>query len=89
MSNGIAPEQAERHWEKTRSLMWTVLGIWFVFGFVIHLFARSLNEIVIFGFPMGFYFAAQGSLIAFVILIFWYAARQNRIDEEFGVDEER
>jgi putative solute:sodium symporter small subunit len=43
---------------------------------------------VILGFPLGFYFAAQGSLIAFVILIFWYAAKQNRIDEEFNVDEE-
>lgn len=89
MSNGIANGQAEKHWEKTRSLMWTVLAVWFVFGFVIHLFARPLNEIVIFGFPMGFYFAAQGSLIVFVILIFWFSARQNRIDEEFGVDEEQ
>lgn len=88
MSNGLTPERAEAHWGKTRTLMWRVLAIWFFFGFVIHLFARPLNEIVILGFPLGFYFAAQGSLIAFVILIFWYAARQNRIDEEFNVDEE-
>lgn len=88
-SNGMAPEKAEAHWARTRALMWTVLAIWFFFSFVIHLFARPLNEIVILGFPLGFYLAAQGSLIAFVILIFWYANRQNGIDEEFGVGEDR
>ena len=67
----------------------TVGSIWLFFGFIIHLFARQLNEIVIFGFPLGFYMAAQGSLIAFVVLIFWYAARQNRIDEDYGVAEDQ
>jgi putative solute:sodium symporter small subunit len=81
-------EKAMAHWAKTRNLMWLCLAIWFFFSFVIHLFARGLNEIVIIGFPIGFYFAAQGSLIAFVILIFWFADRQNRIDDEFGVTEE-
>lgn len=84
----ISDEKARAYWGKTSSLMWTVLAIWFFFGFVIHWFARPLNEIVIFGFPLGFYFAAQGSLIIFVIVIFWYAMRQNRIDEEFGVAED-
>jgi putative solute:sodium symporter small subunit len=47
-----------------------------------------MNNIVILGFPLGFYMAAQGSLIVFVVLIFWFAARQNAIDEEFGVAED-
>lgn len=82
-----AREAAEAHWRKTRRLMWITLAVWFVFGFAIHAFAPSLNQIVIFGFPLGFYMAAQGSLIVFVVLIFWYANRQNRIDAEFGLDE--
>jgi putative solute:sodium symporter small subunit len=86
--DGLTPERAVAHWTKTRSLMWTALAIWLVFSFIIHIFARSMNEIVIIGFPLGFYFAAQGSLIVFVVLIFWFAARQNRIDEEFGVAED-
>jgi putative solute:sodium symporter small subunit len=86
--DGLTPEKAVAHWTKTRSLMWITLAIWLVFSFVIHIFAPSLNEIVIIGFPLGFYFAAQGSLIVFVVLIFWFAARQNRIDEEFGVQED-
>lgn len=53
-----------------------------------HFFVTALNEIVIIGFPLGFYMAAQGSLIVFVVLIFWFASRQNRIDEEFGVAED-
>jgi putative solute:sodium symporter small subunit len=84
----IAPERAAAHWQKTRSLMWLCLVIWIFFSFVIHLFARQLNAIEIIGFPLGFYFAAQGSLIAFVVLIFWFANRQNKIDEEFDVHEE-
>lgn len=68
--------------------MWLVLAIWFVFSFVIHIFAPSLNKISIIGFPLGFYMAAQGSLIIFVILIFWYGNKQNDVDEEFDVAEE-
>ena len=69
--------------------MWTTLAIWFFFGFVVHFFVTPLNQIVILGFPLGFYMAAQGSLlIAFVILIFWFAYRQNKIDEECGVEED-
>lgn len=88
MSNGLSPERAQEHWRRTRGLMWVTLAIWFIFSFVIHLFARELNEIVIIGFPLGFYMAAQGSLIIFVILIFWFASKQNGIDEEFGVGED-
>lgn len=84
----LTPERAKEHWRKTSTLMWVVLAVWFFFGFVIHFFVHSLNQINFIGFPLGFYMAAQGSLIIFVILIFWYAHRQNAIDAEFGVDEE-
>jgi putative solute:sodium symporter small subunit len=68
--------------------MWVTLAIWAFFGFIIHFFVTPLNSIVILGFPLGFYMAAQGSLIVFVVLIFWFASRQNSIDEEFGVAED-
>jgi putative solute:sodium symporter small subunit len=67
--------------------MITALVIWAIFGFGIHAFARQLNEIVILGFPLGFYMAAQGSLIIFVALIFWFANRQDAIDRACGVAE--
>ncbi|MEX2641877.1 MAG: DUF4212 domain-containing protein [Acetobacterales bacterium] len=89
MSNGdMTPERRAQYWKATGGLMWFVLAIWFLASFVVHFFAPSLNAIVIFGFPLGFYIAAQGSLIVFVVLIFWFAARQNRIDEKFDVAED-
>ena len=88
MAGNLTPEKRVEHWQKTSKLMWTILFWWFSFSFVIHFFARQLNEIVIIGFPLGFYMAAQGSLIAFVVLCFWNASAQNRIDEEYGVAEE-
>ena len=77
----------QAYWAKTKSLMIITLVIWAIFGFGIHAFASALNEIVIYGFPLGFYMAAQGSLIVFVLLIFWFARRQDAIDREHGVAE--
>jgi putative solute:sodium symporter small subunit len=76
------------HWRKTTNLMWTHLAIWFFFGYVVHMFAPALNKIVILGFPLGFYMAAQGSLIAFVVQLFFFAKQQDNIDREFGVAED-
>ena len=76
------------HWQRTRGLMWVTLAIWFVFSFVVHWFADALNGASFLGFPLGFYMAAQGSLLVFVVLIFWFARRQDRIDRECGMAEE-
>lgn len=76
------------HWRRTRKLMFITLAVWFFFSFVIHFFVNSLNEIIFLGFPLGFYMAAQGSLIVFVVLIFWFAYKQNQIDEETGLAED-
>ena len=75
------------YWAKTKNLMITMLAIWAFFGFVIHFFVGALNNIVILGFPLGFYMAAQGSLIVFVAMLFWFARRQDAIDRECGVAE--
>lgn len=87
-SAAVDKATGEAYWKKTSGLMWTVMAIWFVAGFGIHLFAPMLNPIHILGFPLGFYMAAQGSLIIFVVALFWFARRQNQIDEEFGVQED-
>ena len=89
-AKGAAVDRAtgEAYWKKTSGLMWTVLAIWFVASFGVHLLAPMLNPIHILGFPLGFYMAAQGSLIIFVVALFWFGKRQNEIDEEFGVQED-
>ena len=78
----------EGHWAKTRSLTIIVLIIWFIFSFVVHWFAPSLNNMSFMGFPLGYYFAVQGSLAIFVVLIFFQNWRQDKIDDEFGVGEQ-
>ena len=78
----------EAHWAKTRNLTIVVLILWFIFSFVVHWFADALNGLSFLGFPLGFYMAAQGSLFIFVVLIFWLAHAQHKIDQEFGVAEE-
>ncbi len=77
-----------RHWERTRNLTYLVLVIWFIFSFVVHWFAGSLNNASFLGFPLGYYFAVQGSLAIFVILIFFQNWMQDKIDDEAGVSEE-
>jgi putative solute:sodium symporter small subunit len=78
----------ELYWSKTRSLMLLMIGLWVVFGYVVHMFVIPLNGIRIAGFPLGFYMAAQGSLIVFVVMLFWFARRQDQIDREAGVAED-
>jgi putative solute:sodium symporter small subunit len=80
----------EAHWRKTTNLMLTHLGIWFFFGYIIHMFVVPLNKITIpvLDFPLGFYMAAQGSLIVFVVQLFMFAKQQDNIDREFGVAED-
>ncbi|MCC6947320.1 MAG: DUF4212 domain-containing protein [Bradyrhizobiaceae bacterium] len=78
----------QSYWNDTSRLMWITLAIWFFFGYVIHAFVNVLNKITILGFPFGFYMAAQGSLIAFVVLLFWFAKAQDKIDRKHGVAED-
>ena len=81
-------KQNEAYWAKTRNLMIIVLALWAFFSFVVQMFVTDLNGINFIGFPLGYYMAAQGNLIAFVVIIFWYSNRQNKIDDEFGMKEE-
>ena len=86
----MADEAAQRqeHWRRTQNLMIVHLVIWFIFSFVVHWFAPQLNKLSFMDFPVGFYMAAQGSLIVFVVQLFVFDWQQNRIDEECGMAED-
>ena len=77
----------EKHWGKTKGLMILTLVIWFIFGYLIFMFGSSLNSSNFLGYPLAYYMCAQGSIVAFVVLIFWFANKQESIDEEFGFSE--
>jgi putative solute:sodium symporter small subunit len=80
----------EAHWRKTTNLMLIHLGLWVFFGYIVHMFVKVLNHVTIpiLNFPLGFYMAAQGSLIAFVVMLFVFAKQQDKIDREFGFAED-
>jgi len=81
-------EKRTQHWAKTRNLTIVILILWAFFAFVLPWNAHALNSIKFIGFPLGFYFTAQGSLIAFVVLIWVQNMFQDKIDDEFGMGEE-
>ena len=77
------------YWRANLRLMAWLLAIWFVVSYGCGiLFVEQLNEITIGGFKLGFWFAQQGSIYVFVVLIFIYMKKMNKIDRDFGVDEE-
>ena len=77
----------ERHWTKTRNLNTIVLILWVVFAIIIPWSAGSLNSVSFLGFPLGYYMCVQGSLIAFVALIWIQNWRQDQIDDEAGLGD--
>jgi putative solute:sodium symporter small subunit len=85
---GLDKEKLKAYWAFNIRLTTIVMVIWFVVTYVAIFFTPQLNNIVILGFPLGYYMGAQGSLIIFVILIFWYAFKMNAADKEYGVEEE-
>ena len=81
-------ENRQQHWAKTRNLTIIILIFWAIFSFVLPWYAHGLNSIKFIGFPLGFYFTAQGSLIAFVVMIFVQNWFQDKIDDECGFGDE-
>lgn len=78
----------QQYWKKNISYVLILMSIWFVvsYGFGI-LLVDPLNNIRLGGFKLGFWFAQQGSIYVFVILIFIYVRLMNKLDKEFDVDE--
>jgi putative solute:sodium symporter small subunit len=85
----LTHEQREAYWKYNVRLTTILLIIWFVVGYILGgVLAGPLNKIVILGFPLGYYIAAQGSLAIFVIEIAVYARLMNQKDLEYGIREE-
>ncbi len=82
-------ELAKAYWRENVKLLLSLLFIWALvsFGFGI-LFADVLNSIQFFGFKLGFWFAQQGAIYTFVVLIFVYVYKMNRLDEKYDVQED-
>ncbi|WP_225889784.1 DUF4212 domain-containing protein [Indioceanicola profundi] len=80
---------ARRYWAANLRTVAICLVIWFAVSYGAGiLFADALNNFRLAGFPLGFWFSQQGSIVIFLILIVYYAWRMNKLDREFDVDEQ-
>jgi putative solute:sodium symporter small subunit len=81
-------EMAVQYWKANIRLVAICLAIWFFVSYVCGiLLVDVLNQIHIGGYPLGFWFAQQGSIYTFVALIFIYATRMNKLDRKYNFDE--
>jgi putative solute:sodium symporter small subunit len=77
------------YWKATLALLTKILIIWALVSFGAGiLFAPLLNNIMLGGYPLGFWFAHQGSIYVFIVLIFYYAKKMNELDIRFDVHED-
>ena len=84
----MTPEQQAAYWKRNLSYIGVLLAIWagVSYGAAI-LLADVLDRVRVFGFPLGFWFATQGSIITFVVLVFVYVKLMNDLDRKYGVYE--
>jgi len=82
-------EDAKAYWKKNVGIMVKLMLVWFVVSFGCGiLLVDVLNTIQIGGYKLGFWFAQQGSIYTFVILIFVYSKKMGDLDRKYGVDDE-
>ncbi|WP_423999163.1 DUF4212 domain-containing protein [Maribacter sp. IgM3_T14_3] len=81
-------KNATAYWKENLGYLAILLTIWFIVSFVFGiLFVDELNTIKLGGFKLGFWFAQQGSIYVFVVLIFVYIRLMNKLDKKYGLDE--
>ena len=76
------------YWRKTQRLTIALLAVWILITFALAWYAKALNVVSLFGFPLGFYMAAQGSLLVYLAIIWYYNRRMRQLEKEFGIDDE-
>lgn len=80
--------QQRRYWRKTLVVTLTLLLIWFLVTFVVSYFSQWLNQWMFLDLPLGYFMTAQGALLIYLLLIAVYALWMNRLDRQFGVEEQ-
>lgn len=80
--------KADSYWRKTFRLTMFLLVVWLLVTFGVTWFARELNNYSFLGFPLGFYMEAQGALLIYLGIIWYYNRRMRQLDSEYGVEEE-
>ena len=81
-------DNLNRYWKENLQYLVILLSIWFLISYGCGImFADVLNTVKLGGFPLGFWFAQQGSIYVFLVLIFVYVYLMNKLDKKYNVDE--
>ena len=81
------PADPDSYWRSNLRLMAQLLAVWFTVPFGLGIvFVEPLNQFHLGGFPLGFWFAQQGSIYVFIVLVLIYALRMRKLDREHGVE---
>ncbi len=82
-------DSAIAYWREHLRLLTVCLVIWFSVSFLLGiLFVGQVNRVTLGGYPLGLWFAMQGSIFTFVVLIFFYTWKMSKIDKKYDVEEE-
>ncbi len=82
-------QKATSYWKENLKYLTILLSIWFIVSYGAGILLKdALNSIKLGGFKLGFWFAQQGSIYVFVILIFVYVRLMNKLDKKYGYDED-
>ncbi|MEO9634117.1 MAG: DUF4212 domain-containing protein [Parasphingorhabdus sp.] len=83
-----ASENEKAYWSQNIRLLWTLMTIWFVVSFGAGiLFREFLDQFAIGGYPLGFWFAQQGAIYFFILLIIFYSVRMKQIERQYDLDD--
>ena len=80
-------DKHREYWSRNLRITAVLLAIWFIVTFVVGYLARDVFSFNFFGWPFAFWMGAQGSLVVYCFLIWYYAKKMNKLDEEYGVAE--
>ena len=81
-------QKSDQYWKANLRLLAGILVVWFLVSFLAGIvFSEFLNQFEFLGYPLGFWFAQQGSIYTFVVLIFFYSWRMSKLDKKFGLNE--
>ncbi|WP_271439441.1 DUF4212 domain-containing protein [Pontixanthobacter luteolus] len=87
-NSDAASKRADAYWKANIRLLCALMTVWFLVSFGAGiLFRPILDQFMIGGFPLGFWFAQQGSIYVFIVLIFFYSWRMKRLERKFDLDD--
>ena len=88
LQHGETSEVEQAYWSQNIRLLWTLMSIWFIVSFGAGILFRDwLDQFSIAGYPLGFWFAQQGAIYFFILLIVFYSIRMKRIERQYDLDD--